>query len=283
MTALSSSGAGTSFGAKTATLLSNGSVLLTGGDGTAEVYTPTVSGSNLVLSRIVPAVASGGGAFGSFFRTSLQVRNTASTATLHGRLTFRQQGETTPFSSDFAIPPNGAIFYTDVVAALGGSGIGTLDILTDAQLAVPPVVAHVYNTVPTGGTTGFVETASKPSEFLQAGETALFFAPLEPENYRLNVGVRVLDQGATVTFNAVSADGTVIAHVVRQYTPNQFEQVGSSSLFGVALPANCTIEVAVSGGGCSRVRSDDEQRHERSCDASCPANHETVTKAFVPR
>ncbi|HEX8153275.1 MAG TPA: hypothetical protein VF698_09130, partial [Thermoanaerobaculia bacterium] len=88
----------------------------------------------LARNLYVPLVGSTRGANGSDFKTSLRIDGLPG---MTGRIYFRPVG-TTPSDADpsllYSVPSNASgpqtVYYEDVVAAMGASGLGTLEIVT---------------------------------------------------------------------------------------------------------------------------------------------------------
>ena len=152
-----------------------------------------------VLEGVIAAAGSLAGNFGSFFRTSLQIACPGG-GTCTGQLVFHPAG--VPASpNDQAIPYTvssaAAASYDDIVAQMGKSGLGTLDIVSSNGFP-PLVTARVYNDQGANGTSGFTEEMIRTTEVLHPGDTAVLITPADLTNYRVNIGVRTLSSAATV-------------------------------------------------------------------------------------
>ena len=118
------------------------------------LYTPT----STLKKGIIPIVGSTHGNFGSSFKTSLRINSLPGA---HGRIVFHPLG-TVARDDDPSMPysfPNSAhtvsdfLQFDDVVAAMGQSGLGTLDIIPDVPTGgnfLPTVTARIYNDTPAG-------------------------------------------------------------------------------------------------------------------------------------
>ena len=89
----------------------------------------------------------------------------------------------------------------------------------------PVVTARVFNDAGAAGTTGFTEPAMRPEEALQSGQTGVLLMPPDFAVARFNIGVRTLEDGASVTFTLGTVKGqqTVVASVAGktvQFTAN---------------------------------------------------------------
>ena len=159
---------------------------------------------------IIPLVGSTRGAYGSSFKTSLRINALPGA---HGRIVFHPLG-TIARDDDPSIPYSFAenvhavsdfLQFDDIVAALGRSGLGTLDIVPDAfgGNILPTVTARVYNDTP-AGTYGTDVPLVLPRDYFfnlyatdqTEGGLALFsgrtVVPPMAAVYRRNVGFRTL-------------------------------------------------------------------------------------------
>jgi hypothetical protein len=200
--------------------------------------------SNVPSVRVstLPAVASTPGGFGSFFRTSLTLANPTTTE-IRGKLLFRAAGRAGTDSdptTDFIIPANGTLNYADIVATMGQSGLGSLDVLTTAS-PTPIATARVFNDAGTAGTSGLAEDAvpAAPDYF----SVANVFIPTDLTNYRLNVGIRTFTAG-DLAVEVYDAAGTRKANSIRHYEANFFEQIAATDFIGGALPPGGRIVVS---------------------------------------
>ncbi|HWC66213.1 MAG TPA: hypothetical protein VG777_09030, partial [Thermoanaerobaculia bacterium] len=135
-------------------------------------------------------------------------------------------------------------------------GIGSLDVVLDAASPAPVVYARVFNDAGAAGTSGLGEPAidvSQPgylpgSLVMSGGCTGLLSAPVDPATQRINIGMRSLDTGVTISFTLKSEDGATRASALQTLSPNEFLQVKAEDLFGGTAPgANDYIQVSVSG------------------------------------
>ena len=221
-----------------------------GAVGTSNVY---VSGlqmalfaynSDPVLVRVLPVAGAVQG-IGTFFRTSVQLYN-ASGVTISGKLVFHPAGQSASAgdrSLDFTIGNRQTRTFPDVVAAMGVSGLGSLDVFTNG--GVPPLVtARIFSDNGAAGTLGFTEEAFAPEEALSFFTTAQGALPLPPNstNFRMNIGVRTLDAGLTLSVVVLDENGTLVNSRSVPFPPNWFEQQTATTLAGVsALPPNGTM------------------------------------------
>lgn len=200
--------------------------------------------SNVPSVRVatIPVVGSVAGAFGSFFRTSLAMGNPA-TSDIHGKLVFRpagQAGSDTDPSLDFAIPAGGTLNYADIIASMGQSGLGSLDILTTAS-PTPIATARVFNDTGAAGTSGLSEDAVPTgADYLSV---ASVFIPEDLTNFRLNIGIRTFTAGS-VNVTVYGADGSQQSSTINTYPADFFQQVSAAAFTGGTVPAGGRVVVS---------------------------------------
>ncbi len=216
-------------------------------------YSPAIFASADVTAvvGVLPAAGATLGAFGSFFRTSVQLTGTDSTP-ISGKIVFHPAGSVgapgDP-SLAFNLVQHQTIVFPDVVTSVGRSGLGSLDIVTGGM---PPVVtARVFNDAGFSGTQGFTEEAFAPTAALQNFQVAHLLMPTDIENYRMNVGVRTLGSEVTLSIGRYQANGSLLVapNLVRTYPPNYYEQTSGQTFAGLAaLSPNGLLTVQVTAG-----------------------------------
>lgn len=202
--------------------------------------------------RVLPVVGSAPGSFGSYFKTMVQLYNPKSVG-VSGRIIYHPQGVSGTAddpSLSFSIAPGKTLSYADLLPAMGvASGVGTADIVADLTSPLPIVVARVFNDGGAAGTTGLTEEALHTDDALKAGQTGVLLAPADVTRFRLNVGIRTLEQGASMTVTVRDKDGGIVKTVTRSYGPTFFAQVGSAVLLdGFVLAGGETISFEVTAG-----------------------------------
>ncbi|MDQ2979307.1 MAG: hypothetical protein M3R62_08800, partial [Acidobacteriota bacterium] len=174
-----------------------------------------------------------------------------------GRFVYHQagvSGSSTDPSLTFNVGPGQTVAYADIVAAIGPTGLGSIDVVMPTSSQVPIIITRVFNDAGTSGTSGFTEDAINPdgggsdSPLLFAGSTGFMVAPADLTNFRFNIGVRTFLSGAFITFRVHDSTGALIHTVTKNYNPTYFEQQSSDSFLGITLVANDSIEVSVSSG-----------------------------------
>lgn len=215
------------------------------------VVSVLVSVAPVAQTRILPVVGSTPGSNGSYFKTSVQLYNAKSSA-ISGKIVFHTQA-TSGSSSDpsiaFTLQPGKTISYPDLLPAMGiASGLGSADLIADAGSAFPITLVRVFNDAGTAGTTGLAEEPMAASEALQSGETGALIAPAD-QKFRLNIGVRTLEQGASMTITVRDKDGAIVKTTTKGYDPTFFRQfVSSEILDGYILTGGETIAIQVTAG-----------------------------------
>jgi len=188
-----------------------------------------------LLVRILPAAGAAPGAT-AFFRTSVQMLNPTST-TITGNLVFHKQlqpANITDPSLPFSLAPGGSISYPDIVASMGSTGIGSIDIFTTAGNA-PIATARVFSDGGTAGTSGFSEEAVAPTNALDFFSRGILLIPPDLTNFRMNIGVRTLDPGATLTVATYDSAGVLKGtRTLPAYGPNVFDQQPVATFTGLS-------------------------------------------------
>jgi hypothetical protein len=191
--------------------------------------------SDPLLVRIFPAAGAAPGAT-AFFRTSLQMLNPTSN-TITGNLVFHKQlqpGNITDPSLAFSLSPGGSIAYPDIVASMGSTGIGSIDIVTTGGNA-PIATARVFSDGGSAGTSGFSEEALPPNAALDFFSHGILLIPPDLTNFRMNIGVRTLDPGATLTVATFDSAGVLKGtRTLPAYGPNVFDQVPVATFTGLS-------------------------------------------------
>jgi hypothetical protein len=210
-----------------------------------------VSVAPVAQTRILPVVGSVPGSLGAYFKTSVQLYNPKSTA-VSGKIVFHTQavsGSSSDPSLAYSIPAGKSLSYADLLPAMGiASGLGSADIVADAGSAFPVTLVRVFNDAGAAGTTGLALESMSASEALQNGESGVLIAPADTR-FRLNVGVRTLEQGVAMTLTVRNKDGVVVKTTSKSFGPTFFRQIGSSEILdGYVLAGGETITVQITSG-----------------------------------
>jgi len=208
------------------------------------------------LTRIIPAVASTPGNFASFFKTGIQLHNPWST-TISGRFIFPPAGVSggaADPSLAFSVASGQTTSFDDIVASIGTTGLGSIDVDLPQGSPVPVIATRVYNDAGDAGTAGFTEDSVDPATssetaILVAGSTGFLIAPSDLTHFRFNMGVRTLLSGASITFNVHDSTGALVHSITKVYAPTFFEQRSSTEFLGTfTLAPNDSIEIGVNSG-----------------------------------
>ncbi|HEY2325557.1 MAG TPA: hypothetical protein VGJ82_22055 [Thermoanaerobaculia bacterium] len=203
-------------------------------------------------TRVFTVVGSTPGNFGSYFKTAVQLYNPR-TQTISGKIVFHTQatsGSASDPSLAYSIAPGKTLAFADLLPAMGiASGLGSADIVSDVNSALPVALSRVFNDGGAAGTTGLSQEALSTDDALQQGSTAVLFAPTDVSKFRLNIGVRTLAQGAAVSITVRDRDGAVVKTVSKTFDGTYFRQFGSADfLDGYNLTGGETITIEVSSG-----------------------------------
>jgi hypothetical protein len=232
-----------------------------------------LTNSDPLLAGIIPAVGSAPGGFGSFFKTSLQLSNPSS-VTSNVRVVFHafgQSGGAGDPSRNFTLPPFTTSSHDDIVAEMGITGLGSMDVTTTN--GVPPAVtARVYND--TGaGTSGFYEDAVVPTDALRTNDVASFTLPNDNANFRVNVGVRSLGSVQfSVNYYEGNGGSQLGGTIFKSYPANYFEQVPLSSFLNdqAIVPNAVLVFRIISGDAIIYASTTDNRTNDTSASVLKP-------------
>ena len=190
---------------------------------------------------IVPVVGSTRGASNANFKTELQLHN-AGTTTATGWLVFIPHGGI----QRYELAPHATLAFEDVIGAMSTTGLGSLDVIVDTG-DLPTVVARAYDDQTTG-TTGVSVPLIRPAEVLTSGDVRILLVPRDLARFRFNIGVRTLEQGATIELAIRNAAGTQRHFRAVTLAANAFQQQPADLFAGIALHAHDAIEVRLDAG-----------------------------------
>jgi hypothetical protein len=198
---------------------------------------------------VLPVVGSTAGAFGSNFKTELQMNN-RSLQPMRGAIVYRPQG-TAPSANDpivpFVLAPFETIAFSDIVASMGASGLGSLDFLV-YEGGIPTLIARAYDDRGNDGTVGAVVTPVRQRDAMKAGDSASLLTPADLARFRFNVGVRTLADGATLRITLRGSNGIVRETFDRSYQGEFFIQQAVEAFIGSPVLSNESIQVEVLAG-----------------------------------
>lgn len=160
---------------------------------------------DMTRMAVLPIAGSTPGAAGAKFKTSLTLRGVS----LKGRLVFHPVGRTA-LPSDASLPytlgaTSAPLVFDDIVAAMGQTGLGSIDVIPDADSdgRVPRIEARMFNET-AGGTFGTFAPAVLPYQYLHPGAVQVQIP--EGNRFRVNLGIRTLT-ATNATALIYGADG----------------------------------------------------------------------------
>jgi hypothetical protein len=83
---------------------------------------------------------------------------------------------------------------------------------------------------------------------LVLGSVGYLITPASLTKSRLNVGVRTLYSGATITVAVKDDHGIAVRSITKTYLPSFFEQTDAAAFTGGPIAANQSIQITVTGG-----------------------------------
>ncbi len=196
---------------------------------------------------VIPVVGSTRGQNNAQFKTSLRLG--PAQATSAGMIIFHPAGRA---GSDddpqipYQVARGESLQFDDIVAAIGQSGIGSLDVvqifpLPFAELSVLPVEARLFNEAAAGTYGTFVDPVLPP-DALNPIDWNIY---VPSSRFRVNLGIRTLTN-AHVDFFHIAADGVVTEKVV-DYPANYVFLDAAEHFFGKPMNMGDTIVMKISG------------------------------------
>lgn len=217
-------------------------------------FAPDANLVHLARKSIIPLVGSTPGMNGSVFKTSLRLRGQTG---MKGRLVLHPLGR--PGSNndpqvryEFRETDNGVLEYEDIVAQLGVTGLGSLDIIPDPNSAgrylVPMADVRLFN-VADGGTFGTLESQTQGFDFYGGRpETIRGLTVTVPgPELRLNIGFRTVEGTGVVIF---ARRGEQLIATANPTVEGDYLIFGSAeSILGVDLMPGDVIQIMDPDGG----------------------------------
>ncbi|MHB0969746.1 MAG: cadherin domain-containing protein [Thermoanaerobaculia bacterium] len=251
------------------------------------VATPLFAQSVPLERWIVPVVGSTAGANGAQFRTSMQLHNPGDVAAA-GSIVYHPagiEGNSSDPRLRYALAPYQTVSFDDIVASLGQSGLGSLDIVADAGTLLPTVTARAFNLLPNLGTLGSSVPVLHPDDALGRGDVVGLISPANMQRYRLNIGIRTLEGPVTLKITTFGADGNRRGEPLdRTYPAEYFEQTGANIFLGSPLLPNesLTFEILsgrafIYGSTTDNRTNDPNIQIDRLFGRSISANDQSVT------
>jgi hypothetical protein len=245
-------------------LAPNDSIAIRIDAGSAIIYGATTDNitqdPSLQLARVVDSTAgetrpflmvvgSTPGVLGSFFKTSVQLHNPGSIP-ISGLLIYHAQG-TSGTDADpslaYSLQPGETVSYDDLLPAMNRSGLGSIDLISTS--GPPPLsVARIYNDGGERGTTGMTEDQVSSPSVLNRGDEGILLTPPDPLKARLNIGIRTLGEGATITITTRNAFGRVVKTVTKTFDPVFFIHTAAAALLETELQGNESVTLRIDAG-----------------------------------
>lgn len=196
---------------------------------------------------IIPVVGSGPGANGARFKTSLRLL--ASAAGQRGKLFFRPAGKVAsdqdPSLSYSFVFRGQSVRYEDIVAEMGATGIGSIDIVPDADSvgSVPIVGVRLYNDTPSGtfGTSG---EAVYPFDYLRPPRLVV---EVPDSRFRLNIGLRTLTKVKMQAFLFSSPTGVPLDEIEGEFPADIMIMKSAEDFLGTTLESGNVIDIGFGG------------------------------------
>jgi hypothetical protein len=213
-----------------------------------------VTGYPDYLASVLPVVGSAPGSHGSYFKTSMQAFNPDTTKNFPLRVVFHPAGAPASASDpsrQITILAGQVLYLPDLLPVMGvASGIGSLDMYyAVGETRKIATTFRVYNDGGAAGTSGFNEDLVPINKVFVSGATLLLTCPPDPAKARLNVGVRTLGDGATITATLRNAAGTIVKTVTNTYAANYFEQKTLDGFLGGAtVVGNESLTLQITAG-----------------------------------
>lgn len=206
---------------------------------------------------VIPVAGSAPGAFGSFFRTEVTITN-PSPYGIGVRFVYHPAGrsaEPGDPARNVLLVGNESRTFTDLVATMGQTGLGSFDVLTTGF--TPVITTRVYDDAGSAGTSGFTEEVVTSYEAIKSGAYADFTIPADLTNYRVNVGIRTLGEPTTFLVTVYDATGALVGNTTERTLPaHYFEQIPMSMfLDGVTPPAGGLARIQITSGGSATFYS----------------------------
>lgn len=200
-------------------------------------------------TRYLAVVGSSPGSLGSFFRTAVQIHNPTA-STIAGKFVFHTQGVSGSAGDpamNYSLAPGQTTAYSDLLPAMGLSGLGSIDVVSTAG-ALPVAVARVYNDAGDAGTTGLSEELVSADQVLHRGENSILIAPSDLSAARFNIGIRTLVAGASMNINVLDSSGKSVKTLQKTFSPTFFQQIAASQFIEGDVPAGGAIFIFISNG-----------------------------------
>lgn len=154
-----------------------------------------------------------------------------------GRIYFRPIGTSASDSDpsiEYALGGEETLVFDDIMARLGATGVGTLEVRPKAGYPSPLVDAVIENRAPSSRASARVPAVSGRAYLQRTGESATVGIHNAADT-RLAFGIRSLAAGGTVRFDRFSADGFRLDTAEREIGDSMTMTFALDSLFATPL------------------------------------------------
>ncbi|HYI13470.1 MAG TPA: hypothetical protein VEK57_30785 [Thermoanaerobaculia bacterium] len=166
-----------------------------------------------------------------------------------GRVYFRPIGtvasETDP-SVEYAVGGEETLVYDDIMATLGVTGIGTIEVRPKIGYPSPLVDAIIENRMPNGKRVGVRVAGVLGRHHVSRGDSATV-GIRNTNDTRIAIGIRTIGAGGRLYFERFSADGHRIATTERHVDANTTVTFALGDLFATPLMTGDRVMVGYSG------------------------------------
>jgi hypothetical protein len=113
------------------------------------------------------------------------------------------------------------------------------------------------------GCVPFTEAAVATDDALRPSDIAQIITPADPAGFRMNVGVRTLSSGPTLSVQLYTTSGALLSTITKGYSADFFQQVDLASFLNGAAPGpNQVVSITVTSGSAI-VYANGRQPHQR--------------------
>lgn len=216
-----------------------------GGVGGNDLYRATRS-----RTTIIPIAGSTSGANGQVFKTTAQLSNPGAEE-ISGRLVFHPAGVSASAGDPelaYTLAPYESQTIADLMAAIGVTGVGSIEIIPESDVS-PASAFRIEN----GGS--MVVPPADAASVLYSGMHSAVKMPSDTNRFRMNVGIRTFESGATIWICMHDPDGTFIRGDTHVFPPNYLVQLPVADLMNGAVTADQMVMFTVNGGSAMVVAS----------------------------
>lgn len=209
------------------------------------------TGNGETFAGIIAGAGSLHGASNANFKTAVQVTN-PSASTIDARVVFHPAGSAAgpnDPSLGFSVDAGGTGSVDDVVAAMGLTGLWSVDLYTGGGDRTPVLIARIYSDAGAAGTTGFTEELVSPDAVPPGGE-GILIGPSDLVRYRYQIGVRTIGGPVEVSVTVKDHKGDVVHTFTKTYGADSFVQLTVHDfLGGFDIEPDDSLDIGFSGGG----------------------------------